>query len=113
MAFATQDDYIASCQVEVQPLLRALQARVESLLPHATRCVRYQMPAFKATNVFFYFAAFKKHIGIYPPVKNDADLIRDLAPYRGAKGNLSFTLNQPLPMPLIDRVILALHTQYR
>lgn len=33
---------------------------------------------------------FKKHIDIYPPVTGDATLVKELAPYRGGKGNLSF-----------------------
>jgi uncharacterized protein YdhG (YjbR/CyaY superfamily) len=70
------------------------------------------MPAFKAKRVFFYFAAFKKHIGVYPPVTVDATLVQDLAPYRGPKGNLSFLINQPLPIDLIGRVAIALHAQY-
>ena len=70
------------------------------------------MPAFKHGRVFFYFAAFKKHTGIYPPVTQDARLVRELAPYRGEKGNLSFPHNEPLPIELIDRVALALFREY-
>lgn len=113
MPFANHDEYFASCAADVQPLLRAIQAKVEAVVPEATRCISYQMPAFKAKKVFFYFAAFKKHIGIYPPVKDDNTLLSELAPYRGPKGNLSFPLNQALPMALIERVVLALYAQYR
>ena len=113
MRFATHDAYIASCPEPVRPLLLAIQTAVESVVPQASRCISYQMPAYKAGRVFFYFAAFKKHIGIYPPVTDDAELIAELAPYRGVKGNLSFALSQPLPLELIGRVALALHRQYR
>jgi hypothetical protein len=61
---------------------------------------------------FFYCAAFKKHIGIYPPVTDDHRLILETAPFRGPKGNLSFLLNEPLPIELIGRVALALAAQY-
>lgn len=112
MPFESHEAYIASVSAEARPLLEAIQARVEALLPEATRCIGYGMPAYRHGRVFFYFAAFKKHIGIYPPVNRDAALIESLAPYRGPKGNLSFPLDRPLPMDLIGRVAVALHREY-
>lgn len=112
MAFASHEAYFATVPPDVRPLLESIQARVESLLPEASRCIGYNMPAFRHRRIFFYFAAFKKHIGVYPPVRQDAALIRELAPYRGEKGNLSFPLNQPLPIELIGRVAVALHREY-
>jgi uncharacterized protein YdhG (YjbR/CyaY superfamily) len=112
MSFESHDAYFASVPAEVRPRLDSIQARVESLLPQAQRCISYQMPAYRDRRVFFYFAAFKKHIGVYPPVTQDAALIAELAPYRGPKGNLVFPLNQPLPIALIGRVALALHREY-
>ena len=112
MKFSSHEEYFASVATEVRPLLILIQNQVEALLPGATRCIGYNIPAFRAKRVFFYFAAFKKHIGIYPPVNEDAALIEELAPYRGVKGNLSFPLNQPLPLELIGRVALALYGEY-
>ncbi len=91
----------------------SIRQEVETLLPQARPCIGYQMPAFRGNKyIFFYFAAFKKHIGIYPPVTADAELIQSLQPYRGQKGNLSFPLDQPLPLELIGRLVMALHSQY-
>lgn len=112
MAFTTHEAYFASVSPDALRLLEAIQAGVEVSVPGATRSIGYNMPAFKQARVFFYFAAFKKHIGIYPPVTQDAQLIQELAPYRGAKGNLSFPLGEPLPIDLIGRVALALSRQY-
>lgn len=112
MTFPSHEAYFDGAAPEAQPLLTSVQAKIESLIPTATRCISYNMPAFRGKRVFFYFAAFKKHIGVYPPVKSDAALIAELAPYRGEKGNLSFPLNEPLPLDLIGRVALALHREY-
>jgi uncharacterized protein YdhG (YjbR/CyaY superfamily) len=113
MTSTAHDTYFAAVPTEVRPKLAAIQAQVESLIPGARRCIGYRMPAFRgARNIFLYFAAFKKHIGIYPPVTRDAALIAELAPYRGDKGNLSFPLNQPLPIELIGRVAVALHREF-
>ncbi len=112
MIFESHEAYIASVPEAVRPLLVAIQAKVESLLPDASRCIGYGMPAFRHRRIFFYFAAFKKHIGIYPPVTRDAALIEALAPYLGEKGNLSLPLDRPLPIDLIGRVAVALYRQY-
>jgi uncharacterized protein YdhG (YjbR/CyaY superfamily) len=112
MTFSSHDEYFSSVSPELIPLLASIQAKVESLLPEASRLISYNMPAFGNRRVFFYFAAFKNHIGIYPPIKKDAALIQEIAPYRGKKGNLSFLLNQPLPLDLIGRVAVALHHEY-
>jgi uncharacterized protein YdhG (YjbR/CyaY superfamily) len=110
--FASHETYFASVAPEARQLLVSIQSTVASLLPNAARCISYDMPAFRAKRVFFYFAAFKKHIGVYPPVTQDAELVRELAPYRNEKGNLSFPLSEPLPIELIGRVALALHREY-
>ncbi len=112
MPFASHEAYFAGVAPEARQLLVTIQTTVASLLPDAARCISYNMPAFRAKRVFFYFAAFKKHIGVYPPVTKDAALIHELAPYRGEKGNLSFPLREPLPIELIGRVALALHREY-
>jgi uncharacterized protein YdhG (YjbR/CyaY superfamily) len=52
-----------------------------------------------------YFAAFKKHIGLFPPVRGDAKLEKSISAYAGAKGNLQFPLDQPIPYPLIERIV--------
>jgi uncharacterized protein YdhG (YjbR/CyaY superfamily) len=110
--FESHEQYFASMPADVQAMLGRIQTMVESKVPQATRCISYNMPAFKLKKTFFYFAAFKKHIGVYPPVTSDAALIEALAPYRGEKGNLTFPLNKPVPYELIGRVAAALAKQY-
>lgn len=113
MPFNAYEEYFESLSPEIQALMLSIQQKVEALLPESTRCISYQIPAFRTNKgIFFYFAAFKKHIGVYPPVTEDAELIKALQPYRGKKGNLSFPLYQPLPLDLIGKVALALYREY-
>ena len=111
-AFASVDDYISTFPDEVQTILERVRRAAHEAVPGAGEMISYNMPAFRDQRVFMYFAAFKKHIGIYPPVDQDLALVQELAKFRGPKGNLSFPLTQPLPMELIERVILALHQEY-
>ena len=48
----------------VRERLQAIQAQVEARVPGAERHVGYGMPAFRKGRVFFYFGAFKTHIGV-------------------------------------------------
>lgn len=106
------DEYIAAAAPEARPVLTRLRQLGKKAVPQAEEVISYQMPALRLKRVFFYFAAFKKHIGIYPPLQNDPELINELMPYRGEKGNLKFPLNEPLPYKLIERVVVALAQQY-
>ncbi|MBL8429271.1 MAG: hypothetical protein JNJ95_05180 [Dechloromonas sp.] len=111
--YESHDQYFAAQPHAVQLILHMIQREVEARLPEAVRCIGYNVPAFRLGKVFPYFAAFKKHIGIYPPLTADQSLIESLAQFRGPKGNLSFPLDKPLPYRLIGDVAEALAAQYR
>ncbi|MBO0721914.1 MAG: DUF1801 domain-containing protein [Blastocatellia bacterium] len=100
------DEYIASCSPEVRPILERIRALVKKAAPDATERISYRMPTFttKEGNLV-HFAAFKEHIGLYPPVRGDAALLNDLARYAGPKGNLRFPLAQRIPYGLITRIV--------
>ena len=80
------DAYIASASPDVRDILEQIRQVVRVAVPGATETISYRMPRFKLDRVFFYFAAFKQHIGVYPPVKGDRELQNELLPYRGDKG---------------------------
>ena len=95
----TIDEYISTFPPGVQVILETGCAA-----PDAQETISYKMPAFRLNGVLLYFAAFKKHIGLYPPVRGDAKLEIAIAPYAGKKGNLQFPLDQPIPYGLIERI---------
>ncbi len=102
------DHYIQAFPPEVQERLERIRALITELSPESTETISYQMPAFTRDGVWIFFAAFKQHIGIYPPVPTDEKLAAALAPYQGPKGNLQFPLAERLPVGLLRRVIKAL-----
>ena len=63
------------------------------------------MPAFRQHGILIYFAAWKEHIGLYPPIAGDPAIEKAVAPYAGPKGNLQFPLDQPMPLKLIARIV--------
>lgn len=110
--FDSIDAYIAAADPEVRHILQRIRTDVKILLPEATETISYGIPAFKTDRVFFYFAAFKHHIGIYPPLRNQESLRKEVQPYANAKGNLRFPLSEEIPYPLIVRVAAALANQH-
>ena len=98
-------EYIAGFPPAVQAALRKVRRTIRGAAPDAKETISYGIPAFTLNGVLVYFAAFKKHIGLYPPVAGDARLARAIAPYAGEKGNLRFPLDQPIPYGLIDRIV--------
>jgi len=112
MTMANREALFGLAAPEAKVRLERIQTEVERRVPGAQPCVGYGMPAFRLKKIFFYFSAFKNHIGVYPPVHGPESLLGDLAPYRGPKGNLSFPHGQPLPLDLIGRVAEALARQY-
>ncbi len=104
--YQTIDDYIAAADEGVQQILQEIRRRTAAAVPDAQETISYQMPAFKRKHVFFYFAAFKQHIGIYPPVR-DPELAAEVAPFANEKGNLRFALNRPIPYDLITRIAVS------
>ena len=110
--FATVSDYLDALTPSQAKALRSVLTTVHKSAPSAESVISYGIPAFKKDRVFIYCAAFKKHIGIYPPVREDAKLRAVLRPYANAKGNLSFPLASPMPLSLIARVAKALAKQY-
>lgn len=106
--FETIDAYIAAADAEVRPILQRLRETIQSAVPDATETISYQLPAFMRKSVFVYFAAFKSHIGVYPPVGGDEALAAELERYRGPNGNLKFPLSEPIPYELIGRVATTL-----
>lgn len=99
------DAYIAAFSPEVQAILEKIRSTIRTAAPDAAETISYQMPAFTLSGALVYFAAFKNHIGFYPPVRGDAKLEEAASAYAGEKGNLRFPLDQPIPYRLIERIV--------
>lgn len=99
------DEYIAAFSPEVQAILERIRLTISTAAPDAQETISYQIPTFKLNGALVYFAAFKNHIGFFPPVSGDARLEKAISRYAGEKGNLRFPLDQPIPYGLIERIV--------
>lgn len=100
----TIDDYIAASAPDIQTVLKKIRSTIQKAAPGAAETISYRIPAFAQNGIVVYFAAFKNHIGLYPPVTGDARLVKAASPYAGEKGNLRFPLDQPIPYSLIGKI---------
>jgi uncharacterized protein YdhG (YjbR/CyaY superfamily) len=103
----TIDEYVAALPPDVQAILKKIRSTIRKAAPQAEEKISYRMPAFTLDGVLIYFAAFKKHIGLFPPVRGDDKMQKAIARYRGPKGNLQLPLDEPIPYGLIARIVKA------
>jgi len=98
------DEYIAGFPPKTRAALRKIRAVLHKAAPAAEETISYRIPALRGKGILVYFAGFKNHIGMFPPVKGDARLMTALKRYQGPKGNLRFALDEPMPLALITRI---------
>jgi uncharacterized protein YdhG (YjbR/CyaY superfamily) len=97
--------YLSQCEPAARARLKRIRAIVRKVAPQAEEFLSYRMPAYRHHGVLLYMAAFKQHIGLYPPLRGDAALLKALARFAGPKGNLKFPLAEPMPYALIERLV--------
>lgn len=99
------DAYITGFPKPVQARLRKVRGAIRAAAPRAEEIISYRIPAYRQHGILVYFAGFKAHIGLFPPVRGDAALEKAVARYAGPKGNLRFPYDEPLPLALISRIV--------
>jgi uncharacterized protein YdhG (YjbR/CyaY superfamily) len=100
------DVYIEEFTGDRRKRLNSIRQLLRELVPQGEERISYKMPAVFYQGVVVYYAAFKKHIGLFPPVA-DESLLKKVAPYAGPKGNLQFPHDEELPLKLIGAVVKA------
>jgi uncharacterized protein YdhG (YjbR/CyaY superfamily) len=101
----TIDVYIRTFPKTVQVKLQQLRRIVAKAAPGAEERISYRMPAFFLNGVLVYFAAFTKHIGLYPTSSGIEAFKNELTGYKSSKGAVQFPLDEPLPADLIRRMV--------
>lgn len=102
----TIDEYIAGFPPEVQKTLQKIRATIKKAAPkEAKEDIRYQIPTFVLNKNLIHFAAFKKHVSVYPAPRDAAEFKKELAAYEGGKGTVQFPLDGKIPHDLIARIV--------
>ena len=100
------DAYIAGFPNDVQLILEKIRKTIRKAAPDAEETISYLIPAFTLKGKYLvYFAAYKKHIGLYPAPRGSEKFKEELSRYEGGKGTVRFPLDKPIPLALITRIV--------
>lgn len=100
------DEYISLFPEDVRMVLKKIRSMAIELAPEATEAMTYGIPTFKLNGNVFHFAAFKKHIGIYPTPQGIEAFSDKLKEYETAKGTIKFPFDKPIPYELIREIFV-------
>lgn len=100
----TIDDYIALQPESVQPVLHQIRDTIRTALPDAEERISWRMPTYWRKRNIIHFAAFSRHIGLYPGDKAVAHFSERLTGYKTSKGAIQFPYNKPMPLELIAEI---------
>jgi uncharacterized protein YdhG (YjbR/CyaY superfamily) len=103
------DDYLATLARDKRTALDHLRRTIRSIVPRAEECISYGMPAFRLDGaVIAGFRARAKGCSYYPFSGTTLQtLARDLQGYGKTKSALHFRADEPLPAPLVRKLIAA------
>lgn len=109
----TVDEYIAAQDERVQPRLNKIRAILRKALPEAEECISWSMPTYRKGRNIIHFAAFKKHIGVYPGGEATEEFAEELAEYDTSKGTIRLPYDRELPEDLLVRIARWCYEKYK
>jgi uncharacterized protein YdhG (YjbR/CyaY superfamily) len=110
----TIDAYIAGLPEASRQIIGTIRGMVATAAPDGSEGIKYGMPTstLNGTNIIYY-AAWKKHIGLYPIYPGPPEFETAIAAYRDKKDTVRFPLNQPIPYAVIDLILSQRVAQLR
>ena len=102
------DEYLASVPESARGALNKIRSAIRSALPpEATETISYQIPAFKHKEVLVWYAAFSNHCSLFPTASVIEEFKNELKGFSISKGTIQFTTGNPLPTPLVKKLVKA------
>ena len=101
------DRYLDALEEPKRATLARLRESILAVLPEAEQGMSYGLPAFKVRGkTVAGFAAFKDHLSYLPHSGSVFPQLKDeLAGYQKSSGALRFKIDEPLPPPLVAKLI--------
>jgi uncharacterized protein YdhG (YjbR/CyaY superfamily) len=100
----TISDYINEQDEAIRPRLLQVYNAIRTAIPDAEECISWQMPTFRKGRNIIHFAAYKKHIGLYPGPQTVEEFADKLIGYKTSKGAIQFPHDQDIPLDLIAQI---------
>lgn len=100
------DTYLSELPTGQRKELERIRAIVRKYYPEAREAISYGMPAFKYQGKYLIaYWGFNGHLSVFPGARAVEVLQAKLSKYVTSKGTVQFTLQNPLPEPLIAEML--------
>jgi len=101
------DQYLDALEEPKRVTLARLREAILEIVPEADQGIAYGVPAFKVRGkTIAGFAAFKNHLSYLPHSGSVFPQLQDeLKGYTTSSGALRFGIDEPLPAPLVEKLI--------
>lgn len=100
----TIEEYIAAQPEEAQSYLRQVNDVIKASIPEAKEKISWSMPTYWKERNLIQFAAFKRHIGLYPGPEAVEAFAGRLREYKASKGAIQLPYSKSLPLELIAEI---------
>lgn len=102
--YKTIDQYIKQFPEKTQAILKKVRKVIHEAAPKATEAIKYGLATFILNGNLIHFGGFKNHIGLYPSPNGINEFSEELKKYEVSKGAIRFSLDKPIPLPLIKKI---------
>ena len=106
VTFQSVDDYLKAQPERVREALSTVRAALRKAIPQADEVISYNMPTYEIGGVpVLLLAGWANHYSLYAASSAIvAAFGKELAGYKVRKGTISFSLSEPVPVDLIERI---------
>lgn len=103
------DEYLDGLPEPAKTKLTGVAKVIRANVPEGTtEILAYKIPTFHCGGHIVGFAAFKKHVTLFPMNGSTvAALGEDLKNYKTSKGAIQFPLDKPIPVALVKKILKA------
>ena len=104
--FQSVEEYISAQPEAAQAVLRQVRSAICGAVATVEESISYGMPTYKLHGErLLYFAGWKKHYSLYPATEALLSAFKgELGNARVVKSTLQFSLAEPAPVKLIERI---------
>src|SRR6266545_2579772 len=103
------DDYLAGVNTDQRLALEKLRKTIRAVAPKVEEFISYGIPAFRLNGrSLVFFAAWANHCALYPGSSTTLKKFRnELRDFQTSKGTIRFSPGNPLPVPLVRKLVKA------
>ena len=102
------DSYLETLAAPDKAALERVRAIVRATVSDAVEAMSYGMPAFRFKDAYLVgYCAFKNHLSLFPTAEPIEALREQLGAFKLSKGTIQFTVDNPIPEELIQKLVLS------